>query len=755
MSEESPKRRHKKKSFFYKVSRAFGGRRRSKNRNDSLSSESDEDMSQSNSASKGSTPCGSPSKPTITDRTRVNKAETAVCSADLTSNTHHPGKHSKISGHGEHNFEDNRENIPFMDGKPSDSGNLRLSNTNDTPTRAQSSSDRYLELKNAFLETSVKMQNSKVISAGDVGEMIAPVGAEIKASNKLITKERKHLGQGHISDSDESDTTESIHSDDDSVDSEEEINIKDLYFTTGKYITYFFLEMERQHYNPQEEKYSYIHYHGAGETCKKGEQSSSDSASPNISMQMKHKLLHRRSVDNIVVNSPSTSLEHSSPESVKSVPIRLKPRSTSHDAIARKKDRLLHHEGAASMDSLAKQALLAAQVLNLIPAQKARERNFLHGRIAANSLLGPRELEKVLPNREIKIFVGTWNMNGQSPPKELNDFMLPSEIQTIPDILAIGTQESCSERSEWEAALQETLGPSHVLLTSTSLGTLHLALFLRRDLVWFCSVPEEDSFSTRPGTAFRTKGAVALALIIFGTSFLFVTAHLTAHQDKVKERVHDIKKIVRNLDLPKELPTKHSKSKDVTQNFDCVFWCGDLNFRLAQPREEVIQWVSDACFPQTTPVNLGKDQLRMTLNEGAVLRGFEEAPITFPPTYKYDPGTQTFDSSSKQRAPAYTDRILFKGKGHTRGYMRRVSHDTSNSHKDGNIECLVYDSVPSICTSDHKPVWGVFKTTVRPGIDTIPLAAGLFNRDVYLEGIKRRAIAMGDSYSSSKVCALQ
>lgn len=148
-------------------------------------------------------------------------------------------------------------------------------------------------------------------------------------------------------------------------------------------------------------------------------------------------------------------------------------------------------------------------------------------------------------------------MNGQTPPKELNDFMLPSEIHTIPDILAIGTQESCSERNEWEASLQETLGPSHVLLTSTSLGTLHLALFLRRELIWFCSVPEESSFSTRPGTAFRTKGAIALAVMLFGTSFLFVTAHLTAHQDKVKERVSDIKRIVRNLDLPKDLPTKH------------------------------------------------------------------------------------------------------------------------------------------------------------------------------------------------------
>ncbi|EFN78738.1 inositol polyphosphate 5-phosphatase E isoform X3 [Harpegnathos saltator] len=489
-------------------------------------------------------------------------------------------------------------------------------------------------------------------------------------------------------------------------------------------------------------------------TYVEGGNSSSGSQSPNIPGQLRHKLLQRRSADNLITNSPTNSMRHSSPESIKSAPIQRKPRSTSHDALSKTRNRYFCQTTGASMDSLAKQSLLAAQVLNLIPTQKARERNFLHGRIAANSLLGPVELEKVLPNRELKIFIGTWNMNGQSPPKELNDFMLPSDIETIPDLLAIGTQESCSERNEWEAALQETLGPSHVLLTSSSLGTLHLALFLRRDLIWFCSTPEEDNFSTRTGTAFRTKGAVAIALMIFGTSFLFVTAHLTAHQDKVKERINDIKRIVRNLDLPKELPIKH-KSKDVTQNFDCVFWCGDLNFRLVQPREEVIQWITNTCFPQESPINLHKDQLRIILNEGAVLRGFEEAPIIFPPTYKYDPGTQNFDSSSKQRTPAYTDRILFKGKGHTRGYIRRVNHDSANSHKDGTIECLIYDSVPSICTSDHKPVWGVFKTILRPGIDTIPLGAGLFNREIYLEGIRRRAAAMDDSLGTSKVCSIQ
>ncbi|XP_050464975.1 inositol polyphosphate 5-phosphatase E isoform X2 [Cataglyphis hispanica] len=605
---------------------------------------------------------------------------------------------------------------------------------------------------NGNRQTDVLVEKEDMHVPNDQGQMAQET--VVKRNNVTMRKEQRY--STYIEDSTEDSFEESSEDENEHLVESEKIQkyFKDDYFTKGKYITYFFLQMERQFYNPME-VYSMIQYHETAceKLRKEGENSSSGSLSPSISGQLRRKLLHRRSADNLIVNSPTNSMRHSSPESIKSAPIQHKPRSTSHDALSKKKDRYFCQMGA-SMDSLAKQSLLAAQVLNLIPTQKARERNFLHGRIAANSLLGSVELEKVLPNRELKIFIGTWNMNGQTPPKELNDFMLPSDIETVPDLLAIGTQESCSERNEWEAALQETLGPSHVLLTSSYLGTLHLALFLRRDLIWFCSIPEEDSFSTRTGTAFRTKGAVAIALMIFGTSFLFVTAHLTAHQDKVKERVNDIKRIVRNLDLPKELPTRH-KSKDVTQNFDCVFWCGDLNFRLAQPREEVIQWITNTCFPQESPINLRKDQLRTILNEGAVLRGFEEASITFPPTYKYDPGTQNFDSSSKQRTPAYTDRILFKGKGHTRGYIRRVSHESASSHKDGAIECLVYDSVPSICTSDHKPVWGVFKTTLRPGIDTIPLGAGLFNREIYLEGIRRRAAAMDDSLGTSKVCSIQ
>lgn len=74
------------------------------------------------------------------------------------------------------------------------------------------------------------------------------------------------------------------------------------------------------------------------------------------------------------------------------------------------------------------------------------------------------------------------------------------------------------------------------------------------------SVAEDSSYSVRPGTAFRTKGAVAIGFSLFGTTFLFITAHLTAHQDKVKERLQDIKRIAKSLELPKLLPLKH-KSK--------------------------------------------------------------------------------------------------------------------------------------------------------------------------------------------------
>lgn len=65
----------------------------------------------------------------------------------------------------------------------------------------------------------------------------------------------------------------------------------------------------------------------------------------------------------------------------------------------------------------------------------------------------------------------------------------------------------------------------------------------------------------------------------------------------------------------------------MTQNFDCIFWCGDLNFRLSQPRDEVVQWVAEQSFPVPEPLALQSDQLfnsRIEGRQGQVLDAYSQ-----------------------------------------------------------------------------------------------------------------------------------
>ena len=395
----------------------------------------------------------------------------------------------------------------------------------------------------------------------------------------------------------------------------------------------------------------------------------------------------------------------------------------------------------------------------VMSGNRARSRSYLLGSCGRTSLLAEDEFERYLPDRNIRVFVGTWNMNGENPPRHLSDFLLPQRVNLVPDVLVIGSQESYPERVEWEVRLQETLGPSHVLYHSAVLGTLHLAIFLRRDLIWFCSMPDVDSFSTRPGSQFKTKGAVAVGFTLFGTSFLFVNSHLTAHEENTSHRIKDLKTLNAVLDLPKVLKTskgthrscRFSKSCDFTDNFDVVFWCGDLNFRLEQDRDIVMHELSLAvnrmgdtsgCFDSV----LDFDQLNHLRSEGLIFKDYKEDPISFPPTFKYDTGTNEFDTSSKQRVPSYTDRILYKarrGCGCSSGMHLRSRKIKNHKWQQQKIKPLHYHSVQNVITSDHKPVWGMWEVDIKPGKDSsVPLSGGLFNREVYLEGLKRRSEAL-------------
>jgi len=94
---------------------------------------------------------------------------------------------------------------------------------------------------------------------------------------------------------------------------------------------------------------------------------------------------------------------------------------------------------------------------------------------------------------------------------------------------------------------------------------------------------------------------------------------------------------------------------------------------------------------------LGFDQLLRTQSSEdpvSVLGGFQEAQIRFRPTYKFDKGTDKYDSSAKQRKPAWCDRILWRLKSHL------------------NVVSESYNSKAEFCQSDHKPV--VSSLILRP-----------------------------------------
>lgn len=100
------------------------------------------------------------------------------------------------------------------------------------------------------------------------------------------------------------------------------------------------------------------------------------------------------------------------------------------------------------------------------------------------------------------------------------------------------------------------------------------------------------------------------------------------------------------------------------------------------------------------------DQLRKQMNhkKSEIFSEFSEMPISFLPTYKYDPRSQNFDSSEKRRKPSYTDRILFTG-----GESLNSSTINIAARKMVHVEPLSYYSVSKCLHGDHRPVCAKFR----------------------------------------------
>ena len=118
--------------------------------------------------------------------------------------------------------------------------------------------------------------------------------------------------------------------------------------------------------------------------------------------------------------------------------------------------------------------------------------------------------------------------------------------------------------------------------------------------------------------------------------FLFVNSHLAAHTARVNVRLANIAKIKADLRidtfLAKDDPLQ--ELEDLTDRFDTVFWCGDLNFRLDLSRLHTEWLIEKKKYNEA----LMWDQLRNTMKDETrnPFPGFQEHSIDFPPTFKYD-----------------------------------------------------------------------------------------------------------------------
>uniref|UniRef100_A0A8D2JSW8 Synaptojanin-1 n=1 Tax=Sciurus vulgaris TaxID=55149 RepID=A0A8D2JSW8_SCIVU len=376
--------------------------------------------------------------------------------------------------------------------------------------------------------------------------------------------------------------------------------------------------------------------------------------------------------------------------------------------------------------------LLLGNTLNSDLADKARAL-LTTGSLRASSKVLKSMCEnfyKYSKPKKIRVCVGTWNVNGGKQFRSiafknqtLTDWLLDAPklagIQEFQDkrskptdIFAIGFEEmvelnagnivnaSTTNQKLWAVELQKTISRDnkYVLLASEQLVGVCLFVFIRPQHAPFIRDVAVDTVKTGMGGATGNKGAVAIRMLFHTTSLCFVCSHFAAGQSQVKERNEDFVEIARKLSFP---------MGRMLFSHDYVFWCGDFNYRIDLPNEEVKELIRQ----QNWDSLIAGDQLINQKNAGQIFRGFLEGKVTFAPTYKYDLFSDDYDTSEKCRTPAWTDRVLWRRRkwpfdrsAEDLDLLNASFQDESKILYTWTPGTLLHYGRAELKTSDHRPV---------------------------------------------------
>ncbi|CAN1354643.1 Type IV inositol polyphosphate 5-phosphatase 9, partial [Linum perenne] len=343
-----------------------------------------------------------------------------------------------------------------------------------------------------------------------------------------------------------------------------------------------------------------------------------------------------------------------------------------------------------------------------------------------------------------RLFVGSWNVGGNSPPADLDigDWLNDGDISLSPDIYVLGFQEVVPLNAgniirgstdnningnnnislRWNSTIGEALNRSYNMsdyndkenevnnmvnddevrskgdqygcLVSKQMVGIFITVWIREKLLSQVTHTAVSSVGCGLMGRLGNKGSVSVRFFVEKTSFCFVCSHLASGGKEGDERYRnaDAGEIMSRTNFRRPRTGAGNLPRKILHH-DRVVWLGDLNYRIYLPETTTRFLVQKGDWN----VLLKKDQLKAELRKGRVFDGWNEGSIQFAPTYKYCPNSGVyygFDSFSQHCRPKPSkgcDRIIWFGEGLKQSQYERGENKLS----------------------DHRPIRAIFTAQVH------------------------------------------